>query len=266
MAVLASYPELGCTGGPYKVSTWWGIEKDVCCAGNEKVYTFLENVFSEVLDLFPSPVIHIGGDECPKDRWQQCPKCQAMIDKQGLKDEHELQSYFVKRIEKFLNAQGRQLIGWDEILEGGLAPKALVMSWRGDEGGIKAALAGHDVVMCPTSHCYLDYYQSTNKETEPPAIGGFIPLEKVYAFEPVPKELSPEQSACIIGSQGNIWTEYIQTPQQVEYMAYPRATALAEVMWSSPNSRDFRDFKPRLHLFLKRLSKLEVNYHDPFPK
>jgi len=263
VAALTAYPELGCTGGPYTVRTQWGIAKDVFCAGNENVYAFLEDVLGEVLALFPSKVIHIGGDECPKDRWKKCRKCQATIQSQGLKDEHELQSYFIKRMERFLNAQGRQLIGWDEILEGGLAPNAMVMSWRGSEGGIQAALAGHDVVMSPNTHCYFDYYQSTDQENEPPAIGGFIPLEKVYAFDPVPKNLSPEQAAHIIGVQGNIWTEFIPTAQQVEYMAYPRGSALAEVMWSDPGSRDFGEFGQRLGVFLERLKKMGVYYRDP---
>ncbi len=264
VAALAAYPEFGCTGGPYAVRTWWGIEDDVFCAGNEDVYAFLEDILDEVLALFPSQVIHIGGDECPKKRWKRCPKCQAMIESQGLKNEHELQSYFVKRIEKLLNAKGRQLIGWDEILEGGLAPNAMVMSWRGSKGGIKAALAGHDVIMSPNTHCYFDYYQSKDKKNEPPAIGNFIPLEKVYAFEPVPRDMSPEQAARIVGVQGAVWTEYMPTTGQVEYMAYPRASALAEVMWSPPDGRDFGEFEHRLRAFLDRLTRLEVNYRDPF--
>ena len=266
LSALASYPELGCSGGPYEVSPRWGVIKDVYCGGNEQVYTFLENVLKEVLELFPSPVIHIGGDEVPKDRWRDCPKCQTMIKKQGLKDEDELQSYFIKRVEKFLIANGRQLIGWDEILEGGLAPNAKVMSWRGIEGGIKAALAGHDVVMSPTTHCYFDYYQSKSGD-EPPGRywkGAFLPLEKVYAFEPVPEELSKEQALHILGTQGNIWTEFIPTGKHVEYMAFPRGTALSEVMWSASEVRDYQDFMLRLPIFLERLKKLNVNYRDPF--
>lgn len=265
-AALASYPELGCTGGPYQVQTTWGIKKDVYCGGNEDVYTFLEDVLSEVLELFPSPVIHVGGDEAPKMRWRDCPKCQAIIETQGLKNEDSLQSYFITRIEKFLNARGRKLIGWDEILEGGLAPNAMVMSWRGIEGGIQAASAGHDVVMSPTSHCYFDYYQSKNPD-EPPGPyweGAYLPLETVYAYEPIPEELSTDQARYIRGAQGNIWTEFIATEDHLEYMAFPRGTALAEVVWSAPGQRDFQDFLRRLKLFLPQLQKLNVKYRDPF--
>jgi hexosaminidase len=262
VAALTAYPELGCTGGPYEVRTWWGIEPDVFCAGNPQVYAFLQDVLAEVLDLFPSEAIHIGGDECPKDRWKACPKCQATIQAQGLRDEHELQSYFVRRIEAFLNAQGRRLIGWDEILEGGLAPNATVMSWRGSQGGIEAALAGHDVVMSPNTHCYFDYYQSEDRAHEPPAIGGFVPLEKVYAFEPVPAELSPGQAAHILGGQGNVWTEYMPTAEQVEYMAYPRASALAEVLWSVPEGRSFTELRRRLEALLRRLREMGVHFRE----
>ena len=261
-AALASYPELGCTGGPYVVRTRWGIEPDVFCAGNEEVYAFLEDVLSEVLELFPSQVIHIGGDECPKDRWEKCPRCQAAIEAQGLEDEHALQSYFIRRIETFLNDRGRQLIGWDEILEGGLAPNAMVMSWRGSRGGIEAALAGHDVVMSPNTHCYFDYYQSEDIANEPPAIGRFLPLETVYAFEPVPADLSAELATHILGAQGNVWTEYMPTSEQVEYMVFPRACALAEVVWSSPQGRDFADFLVRLDVLLRRLRALGVHYRE----
>ncbi len=240
MGALASYPELGCTGGPYQVRTFWGIEKDVFCAGNEQVYTFLENVLDEVLDLFPSQFIHIGGDECPKERWETCPKCQEAIQKNGLQDPHELQSHFVRRIEAYLNRKGRRLIGWDEILEGGLAPNATVMSWRGISGGIQAAKEGHDVVMTPNSHCYLDYYQAEDRDAEPPAIGGFLPLETAYAFDPVPEGFSAEEAAHILGGQGNLWTEYIPDEAQASYMLFPRATALAEVFWSDPKRARFR--------------------------
>ncbi len=260
VAALASYPELGCTGGPYAVRPFWGIEEDVYCAGNENTFTFLQDVLDEVLALFPSEVIHIGGDECPKTRWQNCPKCQAVIQQNNLKDEHELQSYFIKRIETYLNQKGRRLIGWDEILEGGLAPKASVMSWRGMQGGIQAVHEGHDVVMTPTDFCYLDYYQSQDFENEPPAIGGFVPLEQVYAFEPVPAELTLEESRHILGAQGNLWAEFIPTPELAEYMLYPRATAIAEVAWSTPEGRNFTDFQRRLKEFLLHLDKLGVNY------
>jgi hexosaminidase len=267
LAALASYPEFGCFGGPYSVGIRWGINKDVYCAGNERVYTFLGNILTEVLELFPSHVVHIGGDEVPKDRWKQCPQCQALIKKQNLKDEDELQSYFIKRIEKFLNKKGRQLIGWDEILEGGLPPKAMVMSWRGLEGGVKAASTGHKGVMCPFSHCYFDYRQSLNKEDEPPAMGEeALLLEKVYAFSPIPEVLSPQEAKYILGAQGNIWTEHIPTSQHVEYMAFPRGTALAERVWSSSNTQDFLNFLQRLKVFLGHLRELGVNYRDPFSK
>jgi len=259
-AVLAAYPELGCTGGPYEVATRWGVHKDVYCAGKEETFEFLQDVLDELLELFPSEYIHIGGDECPKDRWKECEHCQARIKDEGLADEHELQSYFIARMERYLNAKGRQIIGWDEILEGGLAPNAAVMSWRGMEGGIKAANAGHNVVMTPTSHCYLDYYQSEDQENEPEAIGGHLPLEQAYSLEPVPVELPPDKRDFIIGVQGNIWTEYIHTPEQVDYMTFPRACALAEVAWTSPELKDWEGFHRRLDLMLKRLDVLNVNY------
>jgi hexosaminidase len=263
LGALAAYPELSCTGGPHEVMTRWGVFEDVYCAGNDKVFEFMEDVLTEVIELFPGEYIHIGGDECPKARWEKCPKCQARIKKEGLKDEHELQSYFVKRIEKFLNSKGRRLIGWDEILEGGLAPNASVMSWRGTEGGIAAARSGHDVVMSPTTHCYFDYYQSKNRKQEPEAIGGFLPLDIVYSFEPVPAELAPEQRKHVIGAQGNVWTEYIHTPSDVEYMALPRMCALAEVVWTPAELKDWDDFRDRLDRFAERLDAMGVNYRKP---
>jgi len=259
LGALAAYPELGCTGGPYEVSTIWGVKADVFCAGNDDVFNFLENVLTEVMQLFPSQYIHIGGDECPKERWEKCEKCQARIKTEGLKNEHELQSYFIKRIESFLNANGRDLIGWDEILEGGLAPNAAVMSWRGIKGGIEAAEQGHDVVMTPTSHCYFDYYQA-NPDFEPLAIGGFTSLKKVYSFEPVPAELDKNKVKYILGAQGNVWTEYMKTPEYVEYMAVPRMTALAEVLWSPREFRDWDSFQHRLVDQKKRFDFLDVNY------
>jgi len=263
VAALAAYPKLGCTGGPYKVRRKWGVAHDVYCAGNEAVYAFLEDVLTEVLELFPGKYIHIGGDECPKTRWKTCPECQSMIEAQGLKNEHELQSYFIERVGKFLTRNDRRLIGWDEILEGGLAPNATVMSWRGVKGGIKAAGMGHDVVMTPTSHCYFDYYQSQDKAGEPPAIGGFLPLKKVYSFNPIPPELTPDRIGHILGAQGNVWTEYMPNSKQVEYMAFPRACALAEVLWSGPGSQNYDDFLGRLDPLLQRLKLLEVNFREP---
>ncbi len=264
-AALASYPGLSCTGGPFEVATRWGVEPDIYCAGNDSVFTFLEDVLTEVMELFPSKYIHIGGDEAPKVRWENCSKCQARIKNEGLKDEHELQSYFIKRIEKFLNAHGRQIIGWDEILEGGLAPNAAVMSWRGISGGIAAAKQKHYVVMSPTSHCYFDYYQGP-PELEPLAIGGYLPLGKVYEYEPVPSELGEGETKYILGVQGNVWTEYIATPQHVEYMAFPRACALAEVAWSFPERRDSISFFNRLQKHLNRLDAENINYRWLLPK
>jgi hexosaminidase len=264
LAALASYPELGCTGGPYEVRAHWGIEEQVYCAGNEKVYEFLENVLDEVTQLFPSKFIHIGGDECPKQLWRQCPKCQALIKQAQLKDESNLQSYFIKRIETILNARDRRLIGWDEILEGGLPPNASVMSWRGIEGGVIAASSGHNVVMCPTSHCYFNYYQSREQEKEPPASRGFIALEKVYSYDPVPSELPSNKESHILGAQGNVWTEYMPNEHQVEYMTFPRTCALSEVLWSSSHSLTFEDFMKRLPVHLSRLRNLGINYRDPF--
>jgi hexosaminidase len=260
LSVLTAYPELACTAGPFEVGTRWGVFADVLCAGNDKSLELMEDVLTEAMALFPSPFIHIGGDECPKDRWKKCEKCQARMKKEGLADEHALQSYFIRRIEKFLNAHGRRLIGWDEILEGGLAPNAAVMSWRGESGGITAANAGHDVVMSPSSHCYLDFYQSENKGAEPEAIGGFLPLKKVYSYDPVPAQLAEDKRSHVLGVQGNVWTEYIGNFQKVEFMAYPRGCALAEVAWSPAGARDYAGFLERLRRHLGRLDGLEVNY------
>ena len=257
-AALASYPQLSCAGGPFEVGKGWGVFEDVYCPKDE-TFDFLENVLSEVCDLFPGEYIHIGGDECPKDRWKACAHCQALIKKEGLKDESELQSYFIRHIEKYLISHGKQIIGWDEILEGGLAPNAAVMSWRGTEGGIAAAKQKHNVVMTPGSHCYFDYYQG-NPQYEPLAIGGYTTVEKVYSYEPTPAELAPDEQRYILGAQGNVWTEYITTPQQVEYMAIPRMAALAEVLWSPKEQRDYPDFRKRLVQHLQLLDKMHVNY------
>lgn len=257
-AALAAYPELACTDGPFEVATTWGVFDDVFCP-SEKTFTFLEDVLTEVMDLFPGKYIHIGGDECPKTRWEKSSFCQKLMHKQGLKDEHALQSYFIQRIEKFVNSKGRRIIGWDEILEGGLAPNATVMSWRGTEGGIAAAKEGHDVVMTPGSNCYFDYYQA-DPSHEPLAIGGMLTLETVYSYEPTPAELSPEQAKHILGAQGNLWTEYIADNKYAEYMAFPRACALAEVDWSPREKRDIRDFVKRLQIHLQRLEMMKVNY------
>jgi hexosaminidase len=261
LAALSAYPELSCTGGPFATSDKWGVFEDVCCAGKESVFTFLQDVLTEVLDLFPSPFIHIGGDECPKTRWQSCPDCQARIKAEGLADEHELQSYFVKRIDRFLTQHGRRLIGWDEILEGGLAANAAVMAWRNPQGAIAAARAGHDVVMSPVTHCYLDYYQSKSPN-QPKAIGGYLPIETVYAFDPTPTDLADEHTPRILGGQGNIWTEYMPTEQQVNYMTWPRALALSEALWSAKDQKDWKDFTRRLPAQLERLKSLGVNYFE----
>jgi hexosaminidase len=259
LAALAAYPELGCTGGPYEVGTTWGVFDDVYCVGNAKTDTFLMNVLKEVIPLFPGEYFHIGGDECPKTRWQKCPLCQERMKAEGLRSENELQSFFVQRMEKFLNENGKKLIGWDEILEGGLAPNAAVMSWRGEKGGIAAAKEHHFVVMTPGTYCYFDHYQADPKN-EPLAIGGFLSLKKVYSYEPVPASLTEEESKYVMGAQGNVWTEYMKTPQQVEYMVYPRAAALAEVVWSPKGPKDFENFKNRLIRLTKFYEILGINY------
>jgi hexosaminidase len=260
VAALAAYPQFSCTGGPFEVSPRWGVRKDVYCAGNDEVFHFLEGVLEEVLEIFPSQFIHIGGDECPKVRWKECSKCQQRMQTEGLSDEHKLQSWFIRHFDRFLSERGRRLIGWDEILEGGLAKNAAVMSWRGEEGGITAARLGHEIVMVPQKMTYLDYYQSENTEAEPLAIGGCTPVEKMYSFEPISDELTAEQAAYVLGSQGQLWTEYMPHPQSVEYMAFPRACALAEVLWSAPQHRDLPDFMSRLRQHLPLLDRLNINY------
>lgn len=262
-AALAAYPELSCTGGPHSVATLWGVHKEVFCAGKESTFEFLETVLTEVAAIFPSPYIHIGGDECPKDRWKEHDLDQKRIQVEGLKDEHELQSYFIKRIQGILDRLGKKLIGWDEILEGGLAPGAIVQSWRGMDGGIAAANANHEVIMSPTSHTYFDYYQSAQKNDEPLAIGGFLPLEKVYEFDPIPHGIIPEKKHLILGGQGNVWTEYISTPEKVEYMAMPRMSAMAEVLWSQATDRDYDSFIARMERHYKRLDRMNINYRKP---
>jgi hexosaminidase len=262
VAALAAYPELGCIGSDYEVRTQWGIAEDVLCAGRESTYDYVESVLSEVVDLFPSEYIHIGGDECPKVHWQECPHCQAAIRREGLKDEHELQSYFVRRVEKMLDAKGRRLIGWDEILEGGLAPKATVMSWRGAQGGIEAATQGHDVVMTPNTHVYFDYYQSADVANEPLAQPTILPLEKTYAFDPT-EGVPADKAGHVLGGQGNVWTEWISTEPHAEYMTFPRALALADAVWSPAPRESYEEFLARLQPHLARLEQLGVNYREP---
>ncbi|WP_128546038.1 beta-N-acetylhexosaminidase [Larkinella soli] len=259
MGVLSAYPEFG--SNPDKiveVATKWGVHEDVLFP-REETFRFLQDVLTEVIDLFPSQYIHIGGDECPKKQWKESRFCQDLIKKEGLKDEHELQSYFIRRIDQFITSKGRKMIGWDEILEGGLSPNATVMSWRGTEGGIAAAKQGHDAIMTPTGFCYLDYYQADPK-TQPVAIGGFLPLEKTYSYEPIPDTLSAEVTKHIIGVQGNVWTEYMKTPEYVEYMAFPRIIALAETGWTPKSRKNIDDFRQRLEVHKKRLDALNVNY------
>lgn len=254
-AALAAYPELACEPGPYEVWQKWGVSENVFCP-TETTFEFLEKVFDEVVELFPSKYIHIGGDECPKAKWKESTFCQQLMRKEGLKDEYELQSYFIRRVEKYINNKGKQIIGWDEILEGGLAPNATIMSWRGVEGGIEAAKAGHDVIMTPTSHCYLDYYQSDHPD-EPLAIGGLLPLEKVYSYEPIPAELTELEAKHVLGTQVNVWTEYIPNREKLEYMVFPRLCASAEVGWSV-KERDFGDFVQRLIPHMERLAVMGV--------
>jgi hexosaminidase len=261
LAALAAYPEFGCTGGPYEVAKTWGVFNDVYCAGNDKTFEFLENVLAEVIELFPGDYIHIGGDECPKKEWEKCPKCQKRMQEEGLKNEFELQSYFIRRIEKFLLANNKKLIGWDEILEGGLAPEATVMSWRGTEGGIAAAKMEHDVVMSPNNECYFDHYQA-EPENEPLAIGGYTDLKDVYNYEPIPSELNPEESKHILGAQANIWTEYIATEDHLEYMVLPRMCALSEVVWLNPENKNYKSFYNNLHKHLLRLEYKKYNYKN----
>lgn len=265
-AALAAYPQLGCTGGPYDVWTTWGVSDDVLCAGNDSVLTFIDDVLAEIIDIFPSEYVHIGGDECPKVRWEACPKCQAKIKELGFKtdDKHSkeeyLQSYIIKHGEKFLADHGRKMIGWDEILEGGLAQNATVMAWRGEGGGIEAARQHHDVIMVPNTYFYFDYYQSNDTENEPLSIGGYVPLEKVYSYEPSNTALTPEEQKYIIGIQANHWTEYIATFPHLQYMALPRWAALSEVQWSSPDKKDYKSFISRLPRLINIYKSEGYNY------
>lgn len=264
LAALAAYPQYSCRGGPFAVRTQWGIEPDILCVGNDEALTFVENILAEVTELFPDRFIHIGGDEAPRLRWKTCPKCQARLKAAGFKSEAQLQTWFNHRVETYLKAQGRRMIGWDEILEGGLTPGAAVMSWRGIKGGIEAAEAGHDVVMSPTTHCYFDYAQSRGAG-EPENIGGHLPLKTVYLFEPVPGKLAADRRPHILGAQGNLWAEYLWTPRDVEYMAFPRAAALAEVTWSPVEKKDFGAFVRRLEVHLRRLDQWGVRYRPLDP-
>jgi len=258
-AARAAYPELGYSGRPVEVLTKWGVSEQIFSA-SEKTIGFLQDVLTEVMELFPSKFIHTGGDEAVKTQWKASEEAQARIKELGLKNEEELQGYFTRRMDVFLISKGRRLIGWDEILEGGLAPNAVVMSWRGEKGGIAAAKAGHDVVMAPTDYTYFDYYQSKDVDKEPLAIGGYVPLEVVYNYEPVPEEIPREYAKHVLGAQGQLWAEYMPTPKHVEYMAFPRLTALAEVTWTPRESKDYQEFLERLSTHLERLGILDVNY------
>ncbi|WP_242202158.1 beta-N-acetylhexosaminidase [Aestuariivivens insulae] len=281
-AAIAAYPSLSCfpeeqtvvtnnmiseggkaiqaAGTPKIVQETWGVFKDVYCAGKDETFAFLQDVLDEVIPLFPSAYIHIGGDECPKENWKECPNCQKRIKDEGLHDEHELQSYFITRIEKYLNSKGKNIIGWDEILEGGLAPNATVMSWRGTKGGIEAAKHKHNVIMTPNHSCYFDHYQTEDKANEPLAIGGKTTVADVYAYEPTPEELTEEESKYILGAQANVWTEYMATTDYVEYMILPRMAALSEVVWSPKSSKDWDDFNARLQHFADRYNAMGLNY------
>ena len=267
-AALACYPNMGCTRGPYEVWKRWGVSEDVLCAGNEEAMLFAEDVLNEVMDLFPSPYIHIGGDECPKTRWEKCPKCQAKIKELGLKGDERftredyLQSYVMNRMAKVVEARGRRVIGWDEILEGDVSQSAIIMSWRGTEGGIEAAQKGHDVIMTPQNYMYFNYYQSDDIANEPLSNGGYLPVEFVYNFQPLPKELTPEQQKHIIGVQANIWTEYIAHFWHVQYMALPRMEALTEIQWNNPQERDFEAFVERCRKMKQFYDLYHYTYAD----
>ncbi|MGL5619936.1 MAG: family 20 glycosylhydrolase, partial [Tannerellaceae bacterium] len=289
LAALFAYPELSCTGGPFNVRNIWGVEEDVYCAGNDSVFAFLEDIIDEVVPLFPGEYFHIGGDECPKDRWKKCPKCQKRMRENNLKDEHELQSYFVQRMERYISSKGKKMIGWDEILEGGLAPGAGVMSWRGEEGGIEAANMGHEVVMTPGNWLYLDHYQGDPK-VEPVAIGGHTTVEETYSYEPIPAAIAEDKKHFIKGAQANVWSEYMYTINEnttldenynvtgnyldsskkrqynnelMEYRIYPRIIALAELTWTPKDKKDYKDFERRLPNQLVRLDMHDINYHIP---
>ena len=279
-AAIAAYPQLSCFpdvptksyypkncawGGDTtgkQVQQTWGVFDDVFCAGKDETFKFLQDVIDEILPLFPSKYIHVGGDECPKANWKKCPDCQKRMKENNLKDEHELQSYFIQRMEKYINSKGRTLIGWDEILEGGLAPNASVMSWRGESGGIAAAKQKHDVIMTPTTYVYFDYSQTQNEDSV--TIGGFIDLEKVYNYEPIPKELSTDEAKYVSGIQANVWTEYMTNPRKIEYMIFPRTAALCEVAWSPKEKKNWGDFEKRLLTQFRRYDLWRTNYSKAY--
>jgi hexosaminidase len=261
-AGIAAHPEFSCTGLASPVHSVWGINADILCPGNDAAVAFVQDVLGEVCEMFPSEFIHIGGDEVPRERWKTCPKCLARMKAEGLKTEAQLQTWLNHQLERFLASKGRRMIGWDEILEGGLTPGAVVMSWRGWQGGIDSAKADHDVIMSPTTHCYFDYAQAKGSN-EPECIGGYIPLAKVYSFDPEPAELSSTQRRHILGAQGNLWGEYMWDGNGAEYFSFPRALALAEVSWSPSSGRSFEDFTHRLNAQYPLLDRLRVNYRRP---
>ena len=263
-AAVSSYPEFGCTGEQVGVAPLWGVFKEIYCSKNE-TFNFLEDIIDEVVELFPGKYIHIGGDEAPKTNWKACGNCQDVIKREGLKDEHELQSYFITRMEKYINSKGKQIIGWDEILEGGLAPNATVMSWRGISGGLEAAKMNHEVIMTPNATCYLDHYQAKETANEPLAIGGFTPIEEIYNYEPIPNELDESLHKYIIGAQGNVWTEYMKTSDHVEYMVFPRILALSEVVWAK-NKPSFEEFEKKVINVYPMLDKMNINYSKHFER
>lgn len=265
LAALSAYPQYSCTGGPFTHRLVWGVEPDIFCAGKDETFAFLEDILTEIASLFPGRYIHIGGDESPRDRWIECPDCRARMRAEGLKSPAELQSYFVRRIERHVGSLGKQIIGWDEILEGGVDPSATILSWRGTEGGIEAARAGHDVIMAPGEWLYIDKYQGA-PEVEPVSIGGYLPLEKVYSFDPMPEGLTPEEESRVIGAQANVWTEYMYEPGAPEYFIYPRILAVAEITWSPASRKDYADFSRRIDGALVRLDGHGIDYHIPMPE
>ena len=260
VAALSVYPELGCTGGPYFVRPYWGVDPDVLCAGNPKTLEFIHTVLGEICQIFPSKYIHVGGDESPRTRWEHCDKCQAKKKELGLANEAQLQTYILKDVEKFLANHNRELIGWDEILEGGLSDNATVMSWRGYNGGIEAAKQHHKVIMTPTDNCYIDYYQLKDINRQPLGIGGYLPLSKVYSMEPIPAELSEEEGKYILGAQCNLWTEYVVSPDHAMFMLLPRLAAMSEVQWMQPETKNYEKFCERLGGMQQMYRKLGYKY------
>lgn len=265
-AALASYPNLGCTGGPYEVRSTWGVMADVLCAGNDQTIAFIKEVLNELMDIFPSKYIHVGGDECPKANWEKCPKCQARIKSLGIVSDGKhsaetlLQNYITETAYKTISKRGRRMIGWDEVLDGNISNNIIIMSWRGTKGGIAGARKGNDVLMTPTSYCYFDFYQSNDHSTEPKAIGGYLPVKTVYSFEPMPQELTAEQQKHILGPQENLWTEFIATMPHVEYMVLPRIDAMCEVQWTNPERKNYDDFKARVPHMMKIYDKKGWKY------